>query len=235
MIPFIIFTFAAVGWFIGVIEAMVAAPIVALGLMHPDGSHDVFGKSDQAFMLLTNVFLRPAMMVVGFISGISLSYVGVWLMNQGFAQAAHTVNAGTWGFASAFAPLVLSIVYASLLMSMMNKTFSLIHVVPDKVLRWLSGGQAESLGAESATEATSNAKGAAHEAGERGATDANKGMQAAEKYKDAQTEKKEKAAEKKATQDAAAANVNISTGSNDRNGSSSGGAAPSGSGDSGSR
>lgn len=167
MIPFIVFTFAAVGWLIGVIEAMVAAPIVALGFIHPEG-HEHFGKSDQAIMLLTNVFLRPGMMVIGLIAGTSLSYVGVWILNAGWGEAAHMARGQVSGFAVIYMPIAFCVIYAALGVAMLHKAFSLIHIIPDKVLRWLSGGHQESLGAESAGEALSMAKGGTSTAAQYG-------------------------------------------------------------------
>ncbi len=43
LIPLIVFTFSAIGWIIVVIEAMAAAPLVALGITHPEG-HEVVGS-----------------------------------------------------------------------------------------------------------------------------------------------------------------------------------------------
>jgi defect-in-organelle-trafficking protein DotA len=86
ILPYMIFTFGSLAWLMSVIEAMVAAPIVALGVTHPEG-HDAFGKGEAAIMILMNVFLRPAMMIIGYISGIALCYVGVWVMNAGFDHA----------------------------------------------------------------------------------------------------------------------------------------------------
>ncbi|MCX7115412.1 MAG: type IVB secretion system protein DotA [Gammaproteobacteria bacterium] len=85
-LPYMIFTFGSLGWLMAVIEAMVAAPIVALGVCFPEG-HEAFGKSEAAVMILMNVFLRPAMMVIGYIAAIILSYVSVWVLNAGFANA----------------------------------------------------------------------------------------------------------------------------------------------------
>ncbi len=71
ILPYMIFTFGALSWLISVIEAMVAGPIIALGVTHPEG-HDAFGKADQAIMILVNVFLRPSMMIIGYIAAIAL-------------------------------------------------------------------------------------------------------------------------------------------------------------------
>ena len=94
LLPYMIFTFGAIAWFMAVIEAMVAAPIVALGVTHPEG-HEVFGKGEAAIMIMVNVFLRPTMMVIGFIAGIALSYVGVWVLNAGFDRAIGFMQTGT--------------------------------------------------------------------------------------------------------------------------------------------
>ncbi len=81
--PYIIYTFASIGWFITVIEAMVAAPLVCLGFTHPEG-HDFLGRAEQGLMLLLSVFLRPVLLVIGLISAMILSYVALLLLNTGY-------------------------------------------------------------------------------------------------------------------------------------------------------
>ena len=84
-LPYTIFTFGSIAWLMAVVEAMVAAPIVALGVTHPEGEGP-FGKGEQAIMILMNVFLRPSLMIIGYIAGIILSYVCVWVINAGFSN-----------------------------------------------------------------------------------------------------------------------------------------------------
>lgn len=84
-LPYMMFTFGVVAWFLAVIEAMVAGPIVGLGITHPEG-HDAFGKAEASFTILMNVFLRPALMILGYIAGIVLSYVAVYTINAGFGH-----------------------------------------------------------------------------------------------------------------------------------------------------
>jgi defect-in-organelle-trafficking protein DotA len=243
LIPYIIFLFGALAWFMAVIEAMVAAPIVALGVIHPEG-HDIFGKGEAAVMILMNVFLRPAMMIIGYVAAISLSYVGIWMLNSGFDHAvgfmqpstqrgsitgtlptaanfsnvtnavgdggknlvkegnvagalsggaqsasdavdtgiaavantigvathavgdaigsvlgenvhsdvpgAGSVSGGYTQWAGVFAFFFSIIVYTTLYMTLVEKAFSLITLLPDKVLRWI-GGQPEQYGQEAAS------------------------------------------------------------------------------------
>lgn len=95
--PYMIFTFGSIAWLMVVIEAMVAAPIVALGVSSPEGD-SAFGKGEHAIMLLLNVFLRPGMMIVGYITAIALSFVSVWIINAGFSNVvAFTQGSATGG------------------------------------------------------------------------------------------------------------------------------------------
>lgn len=181
VLPYMIFTFGSIAWLISVIEAMVAAPIVALGVTHPEG-HDAFGKGEAAIMLLMNVFLRPAMMIIGYISAIALSYVSVWILNAGFDHAIsfiqtgnkhsssspvgfdyhyRSINAlgtvdapgsGSGGYhdwAGVYAYFFSILIYTTMYLTVVQKAFTLISYLPDKVLRWI-GGNPESLGGESA-------------------------------------------------------------------------------------
>ena len=163
ILPYMIFTFGSIGWLMSVIEAMVAAPIVALGITHPEGS-ETLGKSDQAVMILMNVFLRPAMMIIGYIAGIAMTYVSVWIINAGFDNAIGFINAGTQassgsmsdgnggtvsggytGWAGVFAYFFSVLIYTTMYLTVVQKAFTLISTLPDKVLRWV-GGQQESYG-----------------------------------------------------------------------------------------
>ncbi len=72
--PYMVFTFGIINYLIQVIYAMVAAPLVAMGVTRPEG-HDFLGSSQQAVMLLVSLFVRPALMVIGMFSGMILCQV----------------------------------------------------------------------------------------------------------------------------------------------------------------
>ena len=237
MLPYMLFTFGSVAWFLAVMEAMVAGPIVGLGICHPEG-HDALGKAEHAFMILIGVLLRPSLMVTGYIGGITTSYVAVYTVNAGFAHfmsffmppgtnnpiwkdmetiavdsssaydqseindtladaekvgnnvAADASTAisyyegennnttsspstwtsgataasnnystapatATWGpspytnYASMYAGFFCLLVYTTIYLTVVEKCFSLIYLLPDQVLRWI-GGSPESWGKETA-------------------------------------------------------------------------------------
>ena len=191
IMPYMVFVFGGIAWLMAVIEAMVAAPIIALGVTQPEG-HESFGKAEPAIMILMNIFLRPSMMIVGFIAAISLSYVSVWVINAGFTHAISFVQAssetednaptlsnnivdilnkkppkktddkmaknyqmndvgvqgGYTGWAGVFAYFFSILAYTTMYLTVVQKSFTLISILPDKILRWI-GGQPESYGSES--------------------------------------------------------------------------------------
>ncbi|OGT46574.1 MAG: hypothetical protein A3F17_05190 [Gammaproteobacteria bacterium RIFCSPHIGHO2_12_FULL_41_15] len=202
--PYFVFMFGVVGWLITVIETMVAAPMVCLGLTHPEG-HDFLGKAEQALMLLLNVFIRPVLMVIGLIAAMILMYVTLRILNAGFigilidtttsfvgTAASHATGFGSIlagnqvpgagpgamgvsgaalgpavfaaatlsgaasldsnvlmpGMTSAVIIIVLLpmllLIYAATLYEVVSLVFSLIHVLPDRVGRWIGMQQEQS-------------------------------------------------------------------------------------------
>jgi len=156
LLPYMIFTFGTIAWLIAVIESMVAAPIMALGVMTPEGE-GVMGRAEQGFMILLNVFLRPSMMIIGFLMAITLIYVSVFILNTGFGHAASFLATGQNGnlnlnvnpMVVLFAQGFYMTIYISMYSTLVQKSFNLISILPDKVLRWVGGSQ-ESYGTDTA-------------------------------------------------------------------------------------
>jgi conjugal transfer/type IV secretion protein DotA/TraY len=150
-VPFLLYLFGVIAWLIAVVEAMVAAPLVAMGVTHPEG-HDLLGKSEQAVMLLLGVFIRPAAMVIGLLMAITLNYIMIGFFNYGFVVTVNPILASLSTDATDFQLLIVAatlIVYVYVIIEVMNMSFSMIFQVPDKVLRWI-GGPVEQSGAAAA-------------------------------------------------------------------------------------
>ena len=150
LIPFIIFLMAGLGWIVAVIESMVAAPLVALGLIMPDQQSHVLGRAEPAVMMILNLFLRPSLIILGFIASLILVYVGLSFLNLSFNTMIQFSGFMVDGM---FGPMVLEFTYLAMSVTMVKKCFDLIHQVPDKVLLWIGdrsqhvGGADEALGA----------------------------------------------------------------------------------------
>lgn len=153
LIPYIIFTMGAITWFILVIEAMIAAPLIAIGILSPSGHHEVLGKAEGALMYIFSLFLRPTLMIFGLIAAMLLSVVVVTMINAAFSGVMAQIYSNPGGVEI----LLFLGAYVSLVLTALNKCFALIHIVPDRVLRWI-GGHAEESGT-TAGEALSGVKG----------------------------------------------------------------------------
>jgi len=170
LIPYIIFIMGAVGWMVTTVEALAAAPLIGLGIMMPSGQHELLGKAEHAFMLMLNLFLRPSLMIIGLMAALFVAIPAVELVNNGFKFIATSVISAP----GLFEQILFMGVYASLIVSVLNKVFSLIYLVPERILTWIGGpavqyGEAEALqgakgaveGGAQATVATGKATGAA--------------------------------------------------------------------------
>jgi defect-in-organelle-trafficking protein DotA len=167
LIPAIIYIFTAIGWFVAVIEAMVAAPLVALGITHPEG-HDILGKAEQAVMLILGVFLRPVLMVIGLIAGMLLSIIALTLLNNAFTQVVAS-SMGFGAFCGTFS------IYCALVIQLVTQSYSLIYMVPDRGMRWLGMGVESGL----AGQALQAAEGAQKNLAGAAASGMSQGMSAA--------------------------------------------------------
>lgn len=157
MIPYVIFTMGAIAWLISTVEAMVAGPIVALGILSPSGHHEILGKAEPALLLLFNIFLRPTLMLFGLFAAMLLSSAVITMINAGFGSVVENLfdfgDTGGGIAAAAANPLALVFIlvaYVSIICSAFNKCFSIIHILPDRVITWIGGhagqgGEAEGV------------------------------------------------------------------------------------------
>ncbi len=152
--PYMTFLFASVGWFISVIEAMVAAPLVALGLTHPE-DHDLLGKSQQAVMLLLGVFLQPVLLVIGLIAGMIFCYVSFQLLIYSFSGfmldilrdssqlatnsniLSAVVSSKLFTDSGILIQPLLIVVFAMIAYILLTQSYSLIYVLRDNVMKWI--------------------------------------------------------------------------------------------------
>lgn len=146
MLPFVLFLFGVVAWLMSVTEAMVAAPLVALGMTHPEG-HDLLGKSEQALILLLGVFVRPITMLFGILMAIIASQILIKLFHLSFGGVAYGMlvesapGSGEPMTGMAVVAAGVLLVYVYILMSVIEQSFSLIYVIPERILRWIGGPQ----------------------------------------------------------------------------------------------
>jgi hypothetical protein len=172
--PYMLFTFGVIGWFIRVLVGMTAAPLVCLGMTHPEG-HDFLGIAQQLFQLLLSIFIEPALMIIGLFAGMILSYVSLRILVYTFSGfisdlfgtaasgGSHTLLTSAVMASNNFAgqnlggptlvyltlPIML-IIFASIVYTVTNKCFSVIHELPGAVMQWIGAPNIQSAAGQMA-------------------------------------------------------------------------------------
>ncbi|HTM63589.1 MAG TPA: DotA/TraY family protein [Gammaproteobacteria bacterium] len=164
MIPFTIFTLGAIGWMISTVEAMVAAPLVALGIISPSGHHELLGKAEPALGLLFNIFMRPSLMIFGLFAAMLLSMQVLKMTNMGFAFFSYTSGLSGGGV---FKLIIVMLTNVAFNIAILNKTFTVIYIIPERVLSWI-GIQVPHEGAAELQEVKGGVEKGAQTAGELG-------------------------------------------------------------------
>lgn len=132
MIPYLVFTFAALSWIILVIEAFLAAPLIGLSLVIP--SEDELGKTTTGIAILFGVFMRPPLMIVGFLFAMKLVLVVFAMLSFGFGatmQYSVKLGIGVFGF------IAVIMLYTGMAAAVVHECFSLIYKLPDKCMKWI--------------------------------------------------------------------------------------------------
>ena len=201
--PYILFWAGKVAWLLLVLEALVAAPVVISVMIHPDG-HKIWGYAEQAVKMLLNVFLMPALLIIGLLCGIVLTYVVIHFSAVGFHYISQEIlgmadfASGSEKNASITAAGIMSafmiMMYATFITMAFNKCFSTIYVIPEKVLSWI-GIQGTKFGEQESQEFKSSGQQMAKEGAQSGGQTMQQGMQAGEKIAQTATDRDFKSAE----------------------------------------
>lgn len=156
MLPYVMWFGVCVGWMILCLEAMVAAPLWVITHLHPDGD-GVVGRGGAGYGLVLSLTMRPALMVTGLIAAYTMLPILGGVINETFSGAfgMMSANAGI----SIIESLALIAVYIALMFTVVKKSLSLIHVIPDEIMKWLGvhSGQSMSGYAQSASKGVESA------------------------------------------------------------------------------
>lgn len=137
-LPFLMWIGIVLGWLIMCVEAVLAAPLWAVMHLHPNGD-DLTGRGGNGYMLLLGLLLRPALTVFGLIAALVLTELMGEFVNKIFFSVFFSGNGS--GLTTILTVIFSMTVYTSAMMQLFRKTFSLMHVIPDQLMRWIGGGQ----------------------------------------------------------------------------------------------
>ncbi|WP_151193503.1 DotA/TraY family protein [Cysteiniphilum sp. JM-1] len=142
LMPFILFWAAKVAWLLLVVEAVIAAPIMAMGLIYPEG-HKLWGKAQTGLSILVSLIFKPVLFVIGMFVGM----VAVYLVVNFTSTALHTIlgqitNMGsgvTNSWTTGVVSLIAILTYAGFMVLCFQKCFSPIYLIPEQLLKWIGG------------------------------------------------------------------------------------------------
>ena len=140
--PFIIWFGVLIGWLVMVVEAVIAAPLWAIAHVHPDGD-GVVGRAGQGYSLILGLTLRPVLAVLGLIAAMVLVIPVGQLFNRTYWAVFDMSQGDSTQLLFTFAACIS--IFSVTYLAMINRIFSLIHVIPDQILRYM-GGPASDLG-----------------------------------------------------------------------------------------
>lgn len=139
LIPFMLFLFGVLSWFISVLVLMAAAPIICFLMLWGNSSQEnplLAKEAEQFLMQIIGVFFRPTLMVIGLVAGVALSYIGVDVLNAAFNVIVGDSDLFSMTSGAAFAKkIALVIVYTTTMVSVVNVCFSPIHMLYSEAMR----------------------------------------------------------------------------------------------------
>jgi conjugal transfer/type IV secretion protein DotA/TraY len=141
LVPFIIWTVGALQWLLLVFEALVAAPLWAMG--HLRNGKGFTTETLTGYLLLLGLLLRPTLMVFGLLAATIISYYLLQLISGLFIVAA--INAASGNVTGPVVVTGLLVVFVLVAVDLTLKCFGLIHRLPDAALRWLGGALEQAL------------------------------------------------------------------------------------------
>ncbi|HAU29472.1 MAG TPA: hypothetical protein DCW68_05095 [Rhodospirillaceae bacterium] len=140
LLPTLRFLFAFTAWFLAVLEAVFAVPVVALAHLRTDGAGLAGPMGLKSYIFLLQIFVRPILIICGLVGSLLVFNVTVRIINLLFLLAignyANTSNPIT-GFLFSLGALLI---YTSMLYTLANMCFKLIDKIPDDILTWIGQG-----------------------------------------------------------------------------------------------
>ncbi len=131
MLYFIYFTVAVMYWFMVILELMIVVVIGVLGIMMPEGQHDLWGMSQATIFLLLNAFLRPTMMIFGLVAAGMISIASIQLISAGFYDAMIAATGQGAGLMNPMTAIFYFMLYITLCITAVSTPLKLITTVPD--------------------------------------------------------------------------------------------------------
>lgn len=137
-LPFIFWILGVAGYFLLVIEAVVAVSLWALVHMRLDGE-GISGEAGRCgWLMLLALTLTPSLMILGYLAGMILFRIIARLFDAGMFYAMSAL-ADTSPIVAIFGIIASGFIIIFAYIVLMERSFSLISTFPTRILRWIGG------------------------------------------------------------------------------------------------
>jgi conjugal transfer/type IV secretion protein DotA/TraY len=136
--PYTIFMIVVVGWVLGVLQCIIAAPLWAVMHMTPEKSF--IGSQQHGYILLLGLFVRPALAVLGLFAAMLVSDPIITFIAEGFfsMRGAIVSSTGNVGYVAEFMTFAWwYMAFGACLLPVLYMCFGLPQALPDVVLAWV--------------------------------------------------------------------------------------------------
>ena len=133
LIPSIIFFAASASWFMKVIESIVVAPIIAVGLMIP--TRDEFSRARTAFQQLLVVIFKPSLIIIGVVASSKIVNISLMFAAVVFSNVFYVIVSNFEGdsLTTFFLIGMMFNIATTIIISLVTRAYGAIYLVPDQV------------------------------------------------------------------------------------------------------
>jgi len=140
LMPFFYWILGVTGYFLLVVEAIVAVNLWALAHMRMDGD-GISGQAGQkGWLMLLALLMTPVLMVFGFLIGMGIFRISSTLISTGMFYAVAGISGGSNVVVGLVGILAFSIMIVTSYIFILERSFSLISEFPNRVMMWMGEG-----------------------------------------------------------------------------------------------
>lgn len=140
LMPFFYWILGVTGYFLLVVEAIVAVNLWALAHMRMDGD-GISGQAGQkGWLMLLALLMTPVLMVFGFLIGMGIFRISSTLISAGMFYAVSGISGGANILVALVGIIAFSIMIVSAYIFILERSFSLISEFPNRVMMWMGEG-----------------------------------------------------------------------------------------------
>jgi len=140
LMPFFYWILGVTGYFLLVVEAIVAVNLWALAHMRMDGD-GISGQAGQkGWLMLLALLMTPVLMVFGFLIGMGIFRISSTLISAGMFYAVSGISGGANILVALVGIIAFSIMIVTAYIFILERSFSLISEFPNRVMMWMGEG-----------------------------------------------------------------------------------------------